>query len=88
MRRVLLLSAKATTSILLLYLSLRWVNVGALGERLSQFELGWIALAVFLLTAQVVLLAARWGEIPYRQAVGPATATHTLPQYAPGRHRG
>ena len=63
MRRVLLLLAKATTSILLLYLSLRWVNVGALGERLSQFELGWIALAVFLLTAQVVLLAARWREI-------------------------
>ena len=63
MRRVLLLLAKATTSILLLYLSLRWVNVGALGERLSRFEFGWIALAVFLLTAQVVLLAARWGEI-------------------------
>ena len=63
MRRVLLLLAKATTSILLLYLSLRWVNVGALGERLSRFELGWIALAVFLLTAQVVLLAARWREI-------------------------
>ena len=40
MRRALLLLAKATTSILLLYLSLHWVNVGALGERLSWFEFG------------------------------------------------
>ena len=63
MRRALLLLAKATTSILLLYLSLHWVNVGALGERLSRFELGWVALALFLLTAQVVLVAARWREI-------------------------
>ena len=59
MRRVLLLSAKATTSILLLYLSLRWVNVGALGERLSRFELGWIVCFCYWPTAQVVLLAAR-----------------------------
>jgi hypothetical protein len=63
MRRVLLLSAKATTSILLLYLSLRWVNVGAPGERLSRLEFGWIALAVFPLTTQVVLFAARRREI-------------------------
>ena len=63
MRRALLLLAKATTSILLLYLSLHWVNVGALGERLSRFELGWVALALFLLTAQVALVAARWCEI-------------------------
>ena len=63
MRRALLLLAKATTSILLLYLSLHWVNVGALGERLSWFEWGWVALALFLLTAQVVLVAARWREI-------------------------
>ena len=63
MRRALLLLAKATTSILLLYLSLHWVNVGELGERLSRFELGWVALALFLLTAQVALVAARWREI-------------------------
>jgi glycosyltransferase 2 family protein len=63
MRRALLLLAKATTSILLLYLSLHWVNVGALGERLSRFEWGWVAFALFLLTAQIVLVAARWREI-------------------------
>jgi hypothetical protein len=63
MRRALLLLAKATTSILLLYLSLRWVNVGALGERLSRFDSAWVALALFLLTVQVVLLALRWRNI-------------------------
>ena len=63
MRRALLFLTKAATSILLLYFSLRWVNVGALGERLNQLELGWVALAVFLLGAETVLLAIRWHEI-------------------------
>src|SRR5262245_36745991 len=63
MRRALLLLTKAATSILLLYFSLRWVNVGVLGERLNQLELGWVALAVFLLGAETVLLAIRWREI-------------------------
>jgi uncharacterized protein (TIRG00374 family) len=63
MRRTLLLLAKATTSILLLYLSLRWVDVSALAERLSRLESGWIVLALFLLTVQVALLAARWRTI-------------------------
>jgi glycosyltransferase 2 family protein len=57
------LFTKAAISILLLYFSLRWVNVGVLGERLSRFELGWIALAVLLLGVETVLLAARWREI-------------------------
>jgi hypothetical protein len=38
MRRTLLLLAKATISILLLYFSLRWVNVGTLADRLSRFQ--------------------------------------------------
>src|SRR5262245_35041622 len=63
MRRALLLLTKATTSILLLYFSLRWVNVGVLGERLSRVELGWVTVAVLLLGAQTILLAARWREI-------------------------
>ena len=63
MRHALLLLAKAAISILLLYLSLHWVDVGALGPRLSWFELGWVVLAVFLLTVQVVLLAVRWHNI-------------------------
>src|SRR5262249_27131102 len=63
MRRALLFLAKAATSILLLYFSLRWVNVSALSERLSRFEWGWVTLAVLLLGAETVLLAARWREI-------------------------
>jgi glycosyltransferase 2 family protein len=63
MRRALLFLAKATISVLLLYLSLHWVDVGALGERLSRFESGWIALTLFLLTVQVMLLAVRWSNI-------------------------
>jgi len=63
MRRALLLLTKAATSILLLYFSMRWVNVGVLGERLSRFEWGWVALAVVFLGIETVLLAARWREI-------------------------
>jgi uncharacterized protein (TIRG00374 family) len=63
MRRTLLLLAKATISILLLYFSLRWVNVGGLADRLSRFQPGWMALALFLLIAQVAFLAARWQKI-------------------------
>jgi glycosyltransferase 2 family protein len=63
MRRTLLFLAKVATSILLLYFSLRWVNVGALTERLGRLESGWIALALLLLMIQVALLAARWREI-------------------------
>ena len=77
MRGMLLLLAKATISILLLYFSLRWVNVGALGDRLSRFQPAWMAFALFLLTVQVAFLAARWkkiatacgAELPYRTAV-------------------
>src|SRR5215475_1953548 len=51
MRRTLLLLAKVATSILLLYFSLRWVNVG------------WVALAIVFLAAQTMFLANRWREI-------------------------
>jgi len=63
MRRALLLLAKGSTSILLLYLSLRWVDGSVLVERLSRVESGWIALALFLMVVQVALLAARWQTI-------------------------
>ncbi len=63
MRRTLLLLIKAATSILLLYISLRWVNVKAIADRLARCEPGWIVLALVLMTAQISLLAARWQEI-------------------------
>ena len=63
MRRTLLLLAKAATSVLLLYFSLRWVNASVLAGRLSRFDPSWIALALFLLTIQVAFLAVRWRTI-------------------------
>ena len=64
MRRMLLLLIKAATSILLLYISLRWVNVKAMADRLGSCEPGWVALALLLLTTQNTLLAARWQQSP------------------------
>jgi uncharacterized membrane protein YbhN (UPF0104 family) len=63
MRRLLLLLVKAAISILLLYLSLRSVNLGVVGERLSRFEIAWIVPALLLLAVQVGVLAVRWREI-------------------------
>ena len=63
MRRTLLLLAKAATSILLLYFSLRWVDASTLAGRLSRSEPGWIALAAILLIIQLAFLAGRWRTI-------------------------
>jgi glycosyltransferase 2 family protein len=63
MRRTLLLLAKATISTLLLYFSLRWVNISTLGDRLTRLQPAWMALALFFLTVQVAFLAARWQKI-------------------------
>ena len=63
MRRLLLLLLKATVSILLLYVSLRSVNLTALGERLSRINIGWVMAALLLQGVQVVLQAARWRAI-------------------------
>jgi glycosyltransferase 2 family protein len=63
MRRTLLLLAKAVISVLLLYFSLRWVNVSTLGDRLTRLQPAWMALALFFLTIQVAFLAARWQKI-------------------------
>lgn len=66
MRRSLLLLLKAAISILLLYMSLRAVNLSVLGERLSRIEPGWVAAALALLAAQVAILALRWRTIAAR----------------------
>lgn len=60
MRRPLLLLLKAAISILLLYVSLRSVNLTALSERLSRLETGWLAAAIVSLAIQTVLVGARW----------------------------
>ena len=63
MRRPLLLLLKAAISILLLYASLRAVDLTALGERLGRLDVVWIITAFLLLAAQVVLVAFRWRMI-------------------------
>jgi len=63
MRRALLFFVKAAISILLLYFSLRWGNIDAIGSRLSRLQPGWIVLALGLLTTQIGLLAFRWRTI-------------------------
>jgi uncharacterized protein (TIRG00374 family) len=63
MRRTLTLLAKAALSVVLLFLSLRWVNVATITGRLHTFEPLWMLVAVVLLTGQTVLLAERWRQI-------------------------
>ena len=63
MRRTFLLLAKAAISGLLLYFSLRWVNLDALVERLNRLEPGWLLLAVMLMAIQLLPLSARWRQI-------------------------
>lgn len=75
MRRSLMLFAKAAVSILLLYLSLRSVNLAALGERLSRLHPGWIAASLAILAAQLFLLAARWQLIAQGCGLTPRYAT-------------
>lgn len=62
-RRPLLLLFKAVISLLLLYLSLRSVNLAALGERMSHLNIAWIVAALMVQAAQVVLQAFRWRNI-------------------------
>jgi hypothetical protein len=63
MRRTLLLLVKAAISGLLLYFSLRGVNLDALVERLNRLEPAWLLLAVGLMASQLLLLSARWRQI-------------------------
>jgi uncharacterized protein (TIRG00374 family) len=63
MRRLLTLLVKATVSLLLLYLSLRRVDLSSVGRRLGSLDLLWIAFTLFVLCIQIPLSALRWREI-------------------------
>jgi glycosyltransferase 2 family protein len=63
MRRLLLLSARILVSLALLYLALRGINFAAIEARLSQINIGWIALAVLVTIGQIFIGALRWREI-------------------------
>ncbi|MBS0535986.1 MAG: flippase-like domain-containing protein [Proteobacteria bacterium] len=72
MRRLFLLLLKAAISGLLLYVSLRAVNLAVLGERLSRLHSGWLAASVGILAAQVFILAARWRLIAEGCGIAPS----------------
>jgi glycosyltransferase 2 family protein len=63
MRRLLTFLAKVAISAILLYLSLRRVDLGSFGQRLGRLELRWMTLALFTLCAQMALFAFRWQKI-------------------------
>ena len=63
MRRLLSFLLKATISAVLLYLSLRRVDLDSLGQRLARLDLRWVALILFMLCVQIPLSALRWREI-------------------------
>ena len=66
MRKAVSLLVKAVVSGLLLYFALSAVNIGAVMGRLSQIDARWIALALILLVAQLLVLAVRWQLIVIR----------------------
>ena len=63
MRRLLAFMAKAAVSALLLYLSLRRVNLGSIGLRLDGLDLRWMTLALLISCSQMLPAALRWREI-------------------------
>jgi uncharacterized membrane protein YbhN (UPF0104 family) len=63
MRRLLLLVVKAAVSALLLYLSLRRVDLDSVGQRLGGLDLRWIAFILFVLCVQIPFGALRWRDI-------------------------
>src|SRR5882757_6480984 len=63
MRPFLLLSARILVSLALLYLALRGINFTAIQSRLSQINIGWIAVAIIITIGQIFLGALRWREI-------------------------
>lgn len=63
MRRFLILSVRILVSLALLYLALRGINFAAIQSRLSQINLGWIALAALITVIQIFVGALRWREI-------------------------
>ena len=63
MRKFLILTARIAVSLALLYLALRGINFAAIETRLSQINVGWIALAVLVTLFQILLGALRWRDI-------------------------
>jgi len=63
MRRLFSFLAKAAVSVLLLYLSLRRVELESIRQRLSGLDLRWVAFILLMLCIQLPAGALRWREI-------------------------
>jgi len=63
MRALLTLTIRVLVSLALLYLALRGINFSAVQSRLSQINLGWIAIAILVTIFQIFLGALRWRVI-------------------------
>ena len=63
MRALLTLTIRVLVSLALLYLALRGINFSAIQLRLSQINLGWIAIAILVTIFQIFLGALRWRVI-------------------------
>ena len=63
MRKILTLLVKTAVSGLLLYYSLRLVNIGSVKDRLSQINPLWITLELVAVSLPVILSAMRWNLI-------------------------
>ena len=63
MRALLTLTIRILVSLALLYLALRGINFSAIELRLSQINLGWIAIAILVTVFQIFLGALRWRVI-------------------------
>lgn len=63
MRRLLLVAVKLAVSALLLYFSVRRIDLSTIGERLNRLEPGWLAVGMIIVMVQVVLVALRWRQI-------------------------
>ena len=63
MRRLLSFLIKAVVSVILLYLSLRRVDLSSVGQRLSALDLRWIGFVLIAMCVQIPLSALRWREI-------------------------
>jgi uncharacterized membrane protein YbhN (UPF0104 family) len=63
MRRMLSFLLKAAISVLLLYVSLRRVDLAGVAQRLGALDLRWIVFVLITLNVQIALNAMRWREI-------------------------
>ena len=63
MRRLLLIAVKLAVSALLLYFSVRRIDLSTIGERLNRLELAWLAAGIAIALVQIALVALRWRQI-------------------------